>query len=491
MLSYTIEGRKTRKTFNPAWMAERSNPNNITHSRITEENNAQEEEEKIGLDWWFEDICMLDMDYFVRTIAAIKAKGVRAELIGAIISHYAIKWLPGLVHQQRLSANFLENHSIQNQDGLVAAHRKNRYVLETLITLLPPEEEAVSCSFLLRLVRMANIVGAGDVYKAELERRVGLQLDKATLPDLLIPSFSHAQDTIFDVHLVYRIVRCFLERPQREEVEEEMEDGALVQVAKLLDGYLAEVALDAKLDVGSFECVANCLPCYARVCHDGLYRAVDTYLKAHPGMSEEERRRLCKLMDCMKLSMDAFMHASQNERLPLRTVIHVIFCHVLKSTTHHPFHSGNATCFSSTSSVNVDFRYLHQQVQRLAEDLSKLQGLCSAMRSEIESLKSPSQGFASNNNNNICNNNNGNANASGIGFPWKGLKKIARMSFNLRRNSVPREKDGSNCSFPHAAVDHEQDPRRQPTRSHTYVKHETMTRGQPQERRWRRYSAAS
>lgn len=36
------------------------------------------------------------MDYFVKTLSGIKLKGVRADLIGSVITHYASKWLPEL-----------------------------------------------------------------------------------------------------------------------------------------------------------------------------------------------------------------------------------------------------------------------------------------------------------------------------------------------------------------------------------------------------------
>ncbi|KAK7261921.1 hypothetical protein RIF29_28245 [Crotalaria pallida] len=42
---------------------------------------------------WFDDACILDMDYFVKTLSGIKEKGVRADLIGSIITHYASRWL--------------------------------------------------------------------------------------------------------------------------------------------------------------------------------------------------------------------------------------------------------------------------------------------------------------------------------------------------------------------------------------------------------------
>lgn len=45
---------------------------------------------------WFDDSCILDIDYFVKTLAGIRAKGVRPNLIGSIIAHYSSKWLPDL-----------------------------------------------------------------------------------------------------------------------------------------------------------------------------------------------------------------------------------------------------------------------------------------------------------------------------------------------------------------------------------------------------------
>jgi hypothetical protein len=48
-------------------------------------------------------------------------------------------------------------------------------------------------------------------------------------------------------------------------------------------------------------------------------------MQEHPGISKSERKRICNLMDCKKLSVDACMHAMQNDRLPLRVVVQVLF----------------------------------------------------------------------------------------------------------------------------------------------------------------------
>jgi hypothetical protein len=65
--------------------------------------------------------------------------------------------------------------------------------------------------------------------------------------------------------------------------------------------------------------------------------------QAHPMLTEHERKRLCRVMDCQKLSLDACMHAAQNERLPLRVVVQVLFSEQVKIS--------NALASSSSSAL--------------------------------------------------------------------------------------------------------------------------------------------
>lgn len=54
---------------------------------------------------------------------------------------------------------------------------------------------------------------------------------------------------------------------------------AKMKVAKLMDSYLSEVARDSKLPLSKFQALAEALPEFSRITDDGLYRAIDTYLK--------------------------------------------------------------------------------------------------------------------------------------------------------------------------------------------------------------------
>lgn len=61
-------------------------------------------------------------------------------------------------------------------------------------------------------------------------------------------------------------------------------------------------------------------------------------MQEHPGIDKSERKRICRLMDCRKLSAEACLHAVQNERLPLRVVVQVLFFEQLRATS-----TGNST----------------------------------------------------------------------------------------------------------------------------------------------------
>jgi len=45
----------------------------------------------------------------------------------------------------------------------------------------------------------------------------------------------------------------------------------------------------------------------------------------HPEMDKSSRKKLCRVLNCRKLSETASMHAAQNELLPLRIVVQVLF----------------------------------------------------------------------------------------------------------------------------------------------------------------------
>lgn len=233
---------------------------------------------KLDIDWWIEDLSVLRVDLYERVITAIKCRGVRPESIGASLVNYAEKEL-------------IKKSSYWNQPTTQPTAEQERLVVETIVSLLPVEKSAVPITFLFGMLRSAVMLDCSVACRLDLEMRIGSQLDIATLDDLLIPSFRHAGDTLFDVDTVHRILVNFSQ--QDESDEDVMDDDsvfesdspsspsqtALFKVSKLVDSYLAEIAPDANLKLNVFMAIAEALPEHARTIHDGLYRAIDVYLK--------------------------------------------------------------------------------------------------------------------------------------------------------------------------------------------------------------------
>lgn len=112
------------------------------------------------------------------------------------------------------------NHAaihLQVHDTTTAMEHEQRILVETIVSLLPPEKNTASCTFLFGLLRTAIILDTTIACRLDLERRIGMQLDQATLDDLLIPSFSYTGDTLFDVDIVQRIVINFLQQDETDD----------------------------------------------------------------------------------------------------------------------------------------------------------------------------------------------------------------------------------------------------------------------------------
>lgn len=165
-------------------------------------------------------------------------------------------------------------------------HEK-RVVLETIVSLLPREKNALSVSFLSMLLRAAIYLETTVACRLDLEKRMGLQLGQAVLDDLLIPSYSYTGDTLFDVDSVQRIMMNFLDydmdrnhlgyNTDNDYMSPQLSD--MERVGRLMESYLAEIASDRNLSVPKFIGLAELIPEQSRVTEDGMYRAIDIYLK--------------------------------------------------------------------------------------------------------------------------------------------------------------------------------------------------------------------
>ncbi|OEL17030.1 BTB/POZ domain-containing protein [Dichanthelium oligosanthes] len=302
--------------------------------------------------WWARDISELGVDLFWRVMVAVKAAGtVKGRAVGDALKVYARRWLPNVA-----KSGYLVEQTDSSTGSADVVATNHRLLVEKMASLLPPERNAVSCSFLLKLLKAANVLYTSSATKAELTRRAAMQLEDASVSDLLIPSC--AGDTLYDVDAVMAILEELAlrqaaaaaaagipeaspphargHRRSRSAESSEFEGarrstsaaashGAMVRIGRLVDGFLMEVAKDPNLPLDKMITIAEAVPHCARPEHDDLYRAIDTFLRVHPEMDKGSRKKLCRVLNCRKLSETASMHAAQNELLPLRVVVQVLF----------------------------------------------------------------------------------------------------------------------------------------------------------------------
>lgn len=365
----------------------------------------------VSSDWWYEDASTLSLPLYKRLVSAMESRGIRQEIIAGSLTFYAKKYLPGL--NRRKSTSESSNRFAPVGMTSPPSEEDQKLLLEDIDRLLPMQKGLVSTKFLFGLLRTAMILRASPSCISNLERRIGMQLDQATLEDLLMPNFSYSMETLYNVECVQRILEHFLAMDQATGGASpcSIDDGQLMgspsltpitMVAKLIDGYLAEVAPDINLKLPKFQSLAAAVPEYARPLDDGLYRAIDIYLKSHPWLAESDREQLCRLMDCQKLSLEACTHAAQNERLPLRIIVQVLFFEQLQLRT------SIAGCFLVSDNLDGGSRQLRSglvasneggwttavrenQVLKVGMDsmrmrVSELEKECSNMKQEIEKL---------------------------------------------------------------------------------------------------------
>ncbi|KAG0571034.1 hypothetical protein KC19_6G206900 [Ceratodon purpureus] len=440
--------------------------------------------------WWFDDVCSLQIDTFTKVINAVVAKGMDYTMVAAVVVQYAQKWLGLTKDSKTLQRSHNDspksNGSIVaftgfNRDDASKVQIRNRAILQGIVSLLPSQPDSVSCKFLLKLLRTACAVNAGPMCKTDLARRIGVQLEKVMVDELLIPAYSVASDAMYDIDVVHQMVEYYLQEqnsgspplsPTSSAGQSSTSDGTSstsgssvmtssssdrsvsgssnsgtsisgtidsrssisgttnsrssisgttnsrssitgttdsrssisrssisgtsvsgsgtsisrttsemsdssgsdestttgttiieeesvkldsrfekskffstegptrrpqlpptssnLKVARLLETFLEEVAKDSSIPIGKFVALADLFLDFPRESDDCVYRAIDAFLRSHASLNDQERRRLCKVMDIQALSLNACMHAASNERLPVRVVVQVLFTEQVK-----------------------------------------------------------------------------------------------------------------------------------------------------------------
>ena len=282
--------------------------------------------------WW-----KVEPRSFARVVTALRCRRADPAVVAAAAGSYAELVLAEVLAAPRDCAD-------------------QRALLESVVDVLPSSADApgIPASFLCRLLHAAVATEASAKACRDLELRVAAVLDQATAEDLLSVALDAAGERVRNTDTVRRVVTAFVERhaaaaaaaPESErrrsrrasmsgttaatELGAGTRPGALEKVAKMVDEVAAEIATEEALPISKFVGVAGAVPKDARPSHDCLYRAVDIYLKTHPALDEIQREKVCSVMDPLKLSYQARLHASQNKRLPLQAVLSALYYDQLK-----------------------------------------------------------------------------------------------------------------------------------------------------------------
>ncbi|KVI09714.1 BTB/POZ fold, partial [Cynara cardunculus var. scolymus] len=277
-------------------------------------------------DWWYEDVSKLRLPLYRRFILAVDSRSMDQEQIAGSLMFYAKKHLPLLGRQPSFPNSNLCSSFDSNSD--------QKTLLEEIVDLLPSQKRIVPTKLLLRLLRTSMILHCSPLCRGDLERRIGLELDQASIEDILIPNMGYSSETLYEI--------------------------------------------------------------------DCVQRMLDHFVVAHPWLTDSDRELVCRLMDCQKLSLEASTHAAQNERLPLRFIVQVLFfeqlrlrtsvsgCLYLSDNYNSQIHLSSSMMLPESGNVNLltagenDRRIV--AVDDMRDRVSELEKECFTMKKEIDKL---------------------------------------------------------------------------------------------------------
>ncbi|CAI0431398.1 unnamed protein product [Linum tenue] len=328
--------------------------------------------------WWMEELSILDIEFVSQIIPAMKKRGAKPMVLASALVTYTERNLRDLVRDHSGSGSKSFDPDFPDHELELRAHQ--RELLQSIVSLLPAENAAFPVHFLCCLLRSAIFLKTSIACKNELEKRISAILEHVMVDDLLVLSFTYDGERLFDLESVRRIISGFVDKEKNMGVFNggnfrESYSTATQKVAKTVDAYLGEIATHAELTISKFNGIAVLVPKTARKVDDDLYRAIDIYLKAHPNLDEIEREKVCSVMDPLKLSYEARLHASQNKRLPVQIVLHALYYDQLQ------LRSGTATenCTTPMAAAAATKSQLQTDVSLVREN--------EALRAELMKMK--------------------------------------------------------------------------------------------------------
>ncbi|OWM63138.1 hypothetical protein CDL15_Pgr008054 [Punica granatum] len=275
---------------------------------------------KSSKSWWFYDLTLLSPSIIEKIVKGLGTFGLENNSI--VLTRFLLHYLNTAC--QTPQSNRLD---LQYPPSPGPGPSKVEYggIADTavygVIEACKSSMSAFSCRGLFRVLRIVSTFGPSKECRLGLETLIGRMLDQATVDDLLVSGLFRGQQGVYDVNLVVRLIRVFVNGDGSSTPHDKMK-----KVGRLVDKYLREIAPDQNLKMSRFLGVAGSLPDSARDSFDGVYRAIDIFLKSHPSLSFEERSRLCRCLNYEKLSLEACKDLTKNPKIPPRIAVQALMC---------------------------------------------------------------------------------------------------------------------------------------------------------------------
>ncbi|XP_026408101.1 BTB/POZ domain-containing protein At3g19850-like [Papaver somniferum] len=328
--------------------------------------------------WWFEELTVLSSNIVEKII---KTMGFwRRDNNNLVITKFLLHYLK----------------AAKNGNGVSG-------IAETVVYgVVLLGRKAFSCRGVFWVLRVVSGLGLSKNCRDELERLIGGMLEEAKLDDLLVPGSNNNSGgrDVYDVDLVLRLIRVFV-------IDDEVTIQKMKRVGKLIDKYMGEISPDQNLKVAKFLAVAESLPDCARDCFDGVYRAIEIYLEAHPTLSVEEKSRLCECLNYEKLTLEACKDLAKNIRVPPRVSIQALISQQaskvsIKTTLQDNLIQSETQmmilCPKKQASDNERFREstlekdeLKLNLQRMQWRVMELEKSCREMKNQMSEIKMKNQ----------------------------------------------------------------------------------------------------
>ncbi|XAR55288.1 hypothetical protein NMG60_11035320 [Bertholletia excelsa] len=286
--------------------------------------NSETVNEVLSHDLWIKDLIALPFGFFKRIIGSLRRQGMRERYVSPIIVFYANKWI-----LSKKTRQFWEN----------SGYTKNKVsvILEGILDLLPMRDKAgktIPVGFYFSLLSKSLEFGfLKNESMTKLKDQIASVLHLAQVEDLLLPRKD--LESISSSIEVATMKDIFLTFVSSNRDPNHTPPPSASIVAELWDLYLSHIGPDPNLEPKSFMDLIETIPISSRQSHDNLYRALNTYLQAHPGMSQDDKGMVCKYLSCQKLSQEVCIEAVQNELMPLRLIVQALF--VQQLNTHQAF----------------------------------------------------------------------------------------------------------------------------------------------------------